>query len=433
MLDRITRQHIVITTLLAMAFLPVISWFIQRLGNGSGEPMGFIPLTIALILAFRARNPTNLRLAEISLLLYGIGIFFLPPLLRSLPALATIAFLTGMHRSAGQFGLLILALPIQASLDFFLGYPFRVITAEGARSFVNFLGYAVDRTGVQLSLKGVIVSVDPPCSGLQMLWATALLTALLAALFRLNYRRTLYLSIIALTLCLLANILRATALFFPESGMISLPGFAHEGIGLLFFAGAAALLVACARRISKRQPRQKISPNISPKFPRRFVALTCGVVLTTLLPARTQTSESITAFPEITHYQGRAVEEIPLSPREESFARNLPGTLKTYRVGQDTLIIRQLTRASRMLHPSYHCLRAEGFKITNSIIVRDLQGRASLQYEARLNDEHFLVTEHIRDLSNTHQWTEVSAWFWHALFHPNSGPWEAETLMLPLH
>ena len=423
-------RKLLATIALVLAFLPVLNWYWLRLGNGSGEPFGLIALILAVVIAIQNRQPASLRFAEISILIYGIGFFFLPPLLRTIPALATIACLTGMHRQAGQFGLLLLSLPIQASLDFFLGYPFRFITAEGSRFFVNLLGYPVERLGVQLSLKGIIVSVDPPCSGLQMLWATALLTALLAALFRLNYLRAIQLSLLALALCLLANIFRAATLFFPESGMITLPGFAHEGIGLIFFALASLLLAQIARKFQHRVPSAKPSPKrITP----RFLTLACGVSLVTFLPARTTTITKETEFKSLTSYQGRAVEEISLSPREDAFAKNFPGHLKIYAIGHDTLIIRHISKASRMLHPSYHCLKAEGFTISHSSVQSDEEGRPFLRYHATRNKEHFLVTERIRDFQSDKQWTEVSAWYWHALFHPNSGPWEAETLMTPLH
>ncbi len=414
---------------LTVAFFPVLNWYWLRLGNGSGEPFGLLALALAVGFALQDRQPAQLRFAEISLLIYAIGLFFLPPLLRSIPALATIAFLSGMHRQAGQFALLLLSLPVQASLDFFLGYPFRLITAEGSRLLVNLLGYPVERLGVQLSLKGVIVSVDPPCSGLQMLWATALLTAILAALFRLSYFRTFKLSLIALTLCLLANILRAAFLFFPESGMITLPGFLHEGMGLLFFALASLVLCQMARSFQKATPSLPLPKKQNPT---RLLTLACGVSLITLLPARTHSPNPPSNFESLSTYHGRAVEEVSLSPREESFAENFPGQLKIYRVGHDTLIIRRITKASRMLHPSYHCLKAEGFIISDSQIESDDQGQPFLRYRATRNDEAFLVSEKIRDLQNTKQWTEVSAWYWHALFHPNSGPWEAETLMTPI-
>ncbi len=422
-------RKITTVLVLAVAFAPVLLWYWSRLDDGAGEALGLVALVLAITLSLKDRHTPNLRLAEISILVYGVGFFFLPPLLRAIPALATIAFLTGIHRQAGQFGLLLLSLPVQASLDFFLGYPFRLVTAEGSRLLVNLMSYPVKRLGVQLSLEGSIVSVDPPCSGLQMLWASAFLSALLATLFRLSYRRSIELGVVALLLCLLANILRASSLFFPEAGIISIPGFAHEGIGLIFFALAGLVLAALARKFHLQTRSLQVR---TPPVSRRFVTLACGVSLCTLLPARTESTAEAPDFPTLSFYQGRAVEEIPLSEKEEIFAKNFPGQLKVYRIENGTLILRRITKASRMLHPSYHCLKAEGFSISNSSLKKTPEGQALLQYQVTRGAERFLVTESIRNLDGSRHWTEVSAWYWHALFHPDSGPWEAETLIFPI-
>lgn len=421
----------VIFTVVALvtAFSSILHWYWLRLDDGAGEPFGLIALALAIFFGCKHRNPGSPRLAEIAIIVYAIGFFILPPLLRTIPALATIAFLTGIHRQAGQFGLLMLSLPVQASLDFFLGYPFRVITAEGSRLFLNLLGFSVERLGVQLSLKGVIVSVDPPCSGLQMLWATAFFTALLSALFRLDYRRTLALGLSALLLCLIANTIRATTLFFPESGAFELPAFAHEGIGLIYFAIASLTLAGIARKLHQRNqesplPRLHISP--------RFTGIACGVSLVTFLPAKISPDPSPSGFSPITEYRGQTVEEVPLSPHEDAFAKNFPGQLKVYRVGYDTLIVRRITKASRKLHPSYHCLKAEGYSISDPRLEEDDEGRPYLSYHATRNHQRFRVTEVIRTIDNDRQWTEVSAWYWSALFNPDCGPWEAETLLTPL-
>lgn len=414
---------------LAIAFAPVIAWYGQRLGDGGGEPLGLIALALAIVFGMKDRHAPSPRLAEIALVIYAISFFFLPPLLRIIPALATIAFLTGMHRRAGHFGLLLLSLPVQASLDFFLGYPFRIITAEGSRLLINLVGQPVERLGVQLSLNGTIVSVDPPCSGLQMLWASAFLTALLATLFRLSYRKSLVLALAALALCLTANTLRAAVLFFPEAGLISLPGFAHEGIGLVFFALAALSLTALARKFHLRQA----CPGIQhPPITRRFAALACGVSLVTLLPAQSRLPSEISELPPLISYQGIPVEEVPLSAREKAFAKNFPGHLKVYRIENGTLILRRINQASRMLHPSSHCLQAEGFFISKTSLETGPNGRVFLQYHAARGAEKFLVTENIYNLDRTRHWAEVSAWYWHAFLNPQSGPWEAETLILPI-
>ncbi|MDA7518214.1 exosortase/archaeosortase family protein [bacterium] len=423
-------RSITITLVLAIAFAPVFLWYLDRLSDGSGEVLGLIALATALGLALKDRNPGSPRAAEISLVVYGIGFFFLPSLLRAIPALVTIAFLSGMHHRAGQVALLLLSLPVQASLDFFLGFPFRLVTAEGAQILLSIFGVSVERLGVQLSLGGAIVSVDPPCSGLQMLWATAFLTAILAALFKLSYLRTSLLGLAALLLCLLANTLRATFLIFPEAGLLSIPDFFHEGTGLIFFLLAGL----CIAKLSRSLQTVRSTPEKSSKpLPTHLLATAFGIFLITLIPAGTLRESPPTQFTPLTEYQGQPVEEVPLSPREEAFAENFPGQLRVYRVGNDSLIVRHVTKATRMLHPSYHCLKAEGFSISNSSFKTNPEGHRLSTYQAKLNKEHYLVSETIRSSDSSHHWTDVSAWYWHALFHPNSGPWIAETLLTPIN
>ena len=422
-----TPRNVISTLLLALAFSPVLFWYGSRLDDGTGEPLGLIALALALIFISQNPQPTAPRFAEISLALYALSLFFLPPLLRAIPSLATLAFLTGMHRRAGYFGLLILSLPLQASLDFFLGYPLRLITASASHFLLSMIIPGVAQIGVQLSHHDSIVSVDPPCSGIQMLWATAFLTALLAALFKLTYRRTVLLSLAALSLCLLANIFRASTLFFPESNLITLPGFAHQGIGLLFFAIAAFALIKLARGLQHQSAPQKFD---SAPVSKRFLALASTVSLITLVPART-TQQQLPPIAPLTHYQGQAVEELPLSEQEIAFSKNFPGHLRLYRIGNDTLIVRHLTKATRMLHPSHHCLRADGFSLTTPGIRFDQNNRPTLSYQATRLQTSFRVTETIRNQSGSQHWAEVSAWYWHALLHPNSGPWIAETLLKP--
>jgi len=50
----------------------------------------------------------------------------------------------------------------------------------------------------------------------------------------------------------LANALRAAALFYPEAGLLSLPSAAHETVGLAAFALVALAVAATARRLEGR-------------------------------------------------------------------------------------------------------------------------------------------------------------------------------------
>ncbi|MDE0836675.1 MAG: hypothetical protein OSA84_10030 [Akkermansiaceae bacterium] len=93
------------------------------------------------------------------------------------------------------------------------------------------------------------------------------------------------------------------------------------------------------------------------------------------------------------------------------------------------LIVREVSRATRLLHPASHCLRAEGFAIGEKSQTTDDEGNAWLTYTASRNGGTWRVRERITRAPGGRQWAEISAWYWHALFHPGDGPWIALTLI----
>jgi exosortase/archaeosortase family protein len=72
--------------------------------------------------------------------------------------------------------------------------------------------------------------------------------AALACWHRLPQRDTLRLFRRTGALVFVANVLRSTVLFFLGSGLWPLPGFAHEGIGLLLFALTVIIIYICSIR-----------------------------------------------------------------------------------------------------------------------------------------------------------------------------------------
>ncbi len=67
-------------------------------------------------------------------------------------------------------GLALLALPLLASLQFYAGYPLRVLTAELSAWAAAGRGLAAERSGAAMVVNGHLVIVDAPCSGVQMAW-----------------------------------------------------------------------------------------------------------------------------------------------------------------------------------------------------------------------------------------------------------------------
>jgi exosortase/archaeosortase family protein len=94
------------------------------------------------------------------------------------------------------------------------------------------------------------VLVDAPCAGIGMLWVGSYTAAVLSYLNRAAGPRTAFNALAAGLVVLGANILRNTALFFPEAGLVHWPAWSHEAIGLAAFATAVVPIVFITSRRS---------------------------------------------------------------------------------------------------------------------------------------------------------------------------------------
>ena len=245
-----------------VGILPLGIWYARRLNDGSDEPLGLIALAAALALAWAGREALQAsdavrRVALILFGLYGLAVWLdLPPLLRALPALGAVTCWTGLWKLPGPTILLGLSLPILASLQFYLGYPMRVMAAGLATGVLNLFTIPVERIGTQLLFHESVLGVDAPCSGIRMLWMTCFFGAVVCGMLRLPWLPSLILVACAGGVALLANALRATVLFFPESGMVHWPAWCHEGTGLVMHGLAMAALIILARRLEHHHPAQ---------------------------------------------------------------------------------------------------------------------------------------------------------------------------------
>jgi exosortase/archaeosortase family protein len=95
------------------------------------------------------------------------------------------------------------------------------------------------------------VLIDAPCAGIGMLWIGSYTAALLSYLQGANTRTTLINGIAAALLVLVANIVRNTVLFFPESGLALWPAWSHEAVGLATFVTAIVPLVVFCGAMSR--------------------------------------------------------------------------------------------------------------------------------------------------------------------------------------
>lgn len=240
---------------LLVAGWPHLQYIAARAVDGSDDPWGLLAFITALLFI-----PSTVFSEPLSSPFRRVMVILVLPLLVILPAwvvdsallrsggwvLAVGCLLIRSGAPPAVAGLLLMSLPVMASLDFYAGYPLRWLVSHSNALLLGILGLPVEASGVVLNWDGREVIVDAPCSGLRMLWFGGYLTLVAGALYRLRWAAMLILGLCGLMLVLVGNGLRSFILFFPESGIVHFPGAAHAGIGLVIFAGIALALIQIA-------------------------------------------------------------------------------------------------------------------------------------------------------------------------------------------
>ncbi|MBS1242244.1 MAG: von Willebrand factor type like domain, partial [Gemmatimonadetes bacterium] len=179
----------IVPAALLAACWPVGRWYALRMVDGGDDAWGLLALaTLAAIQAARRRRATGPEAAGAAdrgqvpagvvalLAAYAVAFVFVPPLVRAGIAVAAAGCLLHDRRwggplPAGGWGLLMLGLPLLASLQYYLGYPLRVLAARLTVPLLGMTGIQAAAQGTGLLWRGELVLVDAPCSGLRMLWA----------------------------------------------------------------------------------------------------------------------------------------------------------------------------------------------------------------------------------------------------------------------
>lgn len=246
-----------------LAFWPVLRWYAGRVTDGSDEAWGWVALLTAVLFVFRQKPEHEVTAPALGMpaaltLCYALGYHFLSPLPRAVVAVtaigATVSSLRfGRRLHPGLWGLLVLSLPVIASLQFYLGFPLRALVATLAAPMLRLNGLAVAPEGASLNWNGMAVLIDAPCSGVKMLWTGFYLTFTLACYYKLNAKRTALACAATFVAIIIGNTFRAAALFYVEAGAVnlSLPAWTHEGIGVVVFAATAIAIAWMAQRIAK--------------------------------------------------------------------------------------------------------------------------------------------------------------------------------------
>jgi len=251
----------------AAALWPHGAWMLARLRDGSDDPLGLVALAVLLMLL--ATRAHTLRIAPHTgwlaagvafTLLANAALLIAPPLACALIAAlalaaALMAWLPAHAPRAPLAGLVLLALPWIASLQYYGGYPLRVVTAQASAGLLQLAGVAADRSGTAMLVQGRLVIVDAPCSGVQMAWMAWFCACAVAALVHLRdgdfVRRLPWIGVIVLA----GNVLRNTVLVALEARPQGLAAALHEGIGLVALALVCAAVVGVIAKGGRRDKR----------------------------------------------------------------------------------------------------------------------------------------------------------------------------------
>jgi len=246
-----------------IALWSVWRWLFVRFASSGEEIWGIAALVAVVFFAFFGQRKNNGEIttfayfsAAFFLFLYAVSFAFAPPLMRGILAIISLTFVLSDWRFArkfhiGIFVLLLLGLPIVASLNFYLGFPLRVVVGEAVAFLLQMQGLSVFREGVCLHFGDKSIWIDAPCSGIKMLWFGIFLTAAAACFYELKNSKILAALALSFVIILLGNIFRASALFYTEAEIVKVPQWFHETAGVFSFGLTALAIVFITKKIAE--------------------------------------------------------------------------------------------------------------------------------------------------------------------------------------
>lgn len=422
-------------------------WLAQRMTDGSDEPWGGVALLTVAVLAWLDRNelhPPKPKVLAVAAVLTGIASAswgVLPAIVASAFALLAVATLVAgllppRRPVAALLMLSLLALPLVASLNFYLGYPLRWLCAQAAAGILSLLGEDVTPQGAALWWNGQPVLIDAACAGIAMLWIGSYLAALFSYLNGAGTGRCALNLALATLFVLAANILRNTLLFYKEAGIVPLPHWTHEAIGLALFGLLVPVLYRVCAGSKTTVTHARTEPDVGENIAqtpglRLFVPLMLICALRPLWVSEPEGAavqaaqlEQDWAFARW-HHGNTALYPLPLSAVDERFAHGFPGQIGKFSDGQNVWVVRHIIQPTRQLHPAADCYRGLGYHVGKPHVL-ERPDHTRWQCFSTERGQQWRVCERIFDAQGGN-WTDVSAWYWETVFQSGSHEWWAVT------
>ena len=159
------------------------------------------------------------------------------------------------------------------------------------------------------------------------------------------------------------------------------------------------------------------------------LAFALAAVLPLARPAEAPTAAPRRSIEWPTQWDGRTLRPLATSEVEQRFAAQFPGAIARFSDGERVLVLREVTRPTRMLHPAADCFRGLGHRIAATRLERDADSRLWRCFESVAPDgERLRVCERIEGADGA-AFVDASAWFWAAASGRSIGPWRAVTVV----
>lgn len=256
------KRILLIGGLQLLAFWDVWRWYVSRAVHSWDQPWGLLAFVAAFVFLFTSRKPLpreerSLLVPAALIVLYIATYSVFPPLARAIVAFTAVAATASVLRFGklfhpGLYGLFYLSLPALPTLQFFGGYPLRVVVAGLTAPILRIGGFAVVPEGTCLNWAGRLIWIDAPCSGIKMLWVGMFLTFALLCLYELPIIKSVLLVLLTFAVVIAANVFRAVALFYIETRVFEMPSWGHEYAGVVAFIFEAAGIVSILLMLQKR-------------------------------------------------------------------------------------------------------------------------------------------------------------------------------------
>lgn len=363
-------------------------------------------------------------------------------------ALATFALISSRaggrwNMCLGDWGLLLLSLPLVSTLEFYLAFPLRLIVTTLACASLKLCGWAVSGQGTEILIGNHIIAVDAPCSGIKMLWYSMYLAATICSARQSDARSVCSYVFLAFASSLLGNVLRVTSLFFVETGATAVPvklePILHQLIGISIFA-VVTMVVLYAGRFFDRPASpdtiraRRAAPTAENKggniwldsWPLAWTMLAVICLWAFIQPFASVGAPEAIALQNFkgwpATFEGRQLVELPQTVEQTKFIANFPGRVAVFDDGGRRVIMRWLSRATRQMHPASDCYRGLGYQVSWLPLFIDQGGRHWSRFAARRGSVCLVVRECIID-ERGRSWSDASSWYWAAALHGSSPPW----------